>query len=89
MRFVIGALAVWRLSSLVVSEDGPFDMFTRLRSVRALDGLTSCLWCTSVWAAGFVVLCERLGAGWMVDVLALSAAAIGAEHARDWLRAKG
>jgi hypothetical protein len=80
------ALATWRLSSLVVYEDGPLAMFVRLRSVRALDGVTSCLWCTSVWTGLLIVLCERLGAGLLVDVLALSAAAIGVEDARNRLR---
>ena len=86
MRFVIGALAVWRLTSLIVSEDGPGEVFVKIRSIRALDGVTSCSWCASVWAAFAIVICQRIGLGWLVEALALSAAAIGVEDARNHIQ---
>jgi hypothetical protein len=64
LDFVIGALAVWRLSSLLHRERGPFDIFHRLREligVKHGDGmlgdvfpdtylgqLFACVWCLSV-----------------------------------------
>jgi hypothetical protein len=55
-------LAVWRLSSLFVEEEGPFLLFTRLRyKVGAhLDSptgfwghLLSCIWCFSIYLGLF------------------------------------
>jgi hypothetical protein len=58
--FIINALAVWRLSSLIVREDGPLDVFYRVRRAAGAEdegqlsnlakGLT-CVWCVSVWIA--------------------------------------
>ncbi len=108
---VVLALATWRLSSLLVVEDGPFDIFRSLRSLvgagefsqagmdaerltpqeleevmmRAgrpesfLAGLLSCVWCTSVWVAAFLVATTLLVPAitfYVALVFALSAAAI-------------
>ena len=48
----IGALATWRVSRLIVAEDGPAQLVVRLR--RAVDatplaGVMDCFACTSVW----------------------------------------
>lgn len=63
MHFVLLGLGVWRLTSLLVEEDGPWDIFARLRhrvGVRynenskpfgknvVAEGLT-CMWCASIW----------------------------------------
>jgi len=64
-EFVVYALAVWRLTSLISKERGPFDIFVRLRRsvgiLPAEDGsplswsdqmpanLIVCPWCLSVW----------------------------------------
>lgn len=63
MKTILLALAVWRLTSLFVEEDGPFDIFARLRSLIGVyydefsvkqskneiaRGLT-CVWCASIW----------------------------------------
>lgn len=63
--FIILCLATWRISSLLVAETGPFDVFLKLREAvgithdedkkvavipeRFLPQLLSCMWCTSVW----------------------------------------
>jgi hypothetical protein len=49
---VIGTLVTWRVSHLLVEEDGPGQVLTRLR--RAVDatpmvGLLDCFGCTSIW----------------------------------------
>ena len=36
-RFLVGALATWRVTHLLVEEDGPADLVFRLRE-RAGDG---------------------------------------------------
>lgn len=64
LDFVLGALAIWRLSSLLHRERGPFDIFYRLRvliGVKHSDGMLddvfpdtylgqmfACIWCLSV-----------------------------------------
>jgi hypothetical protein len=52
--FVLAVFATWRVSFLLTQEDGPWDVFARLRRVagdsmagRALQ----CLYCTSLWVA--------------------------------------
>ena len=60
---VILMLATWRMTSLVVKEDGPWNLLARLRHLIGVrfdeqsapyglnvlaEGLT-CVWCTSVW----------------------------------------
>jgi hypothetical protein len=49
---LVGALATWRVSRLLVHEDGPGQAVVRLR--RAVDatpiaGVMDCFACTSVW----------------------------------------
>jgi hypothetical protein len=56
------SLAAWRLASLVANEDGPWQMFKRLRqraeywcqkyrfcSELGLHELFACEWCNSIW----------------------------------------
>ena len=63
IEFIILGLAVWRLSSLLVHEDGPLDIFLWFRhwagvgydeysnivGKNELSRALICLWCTSVW----------------------------------------
>lgn len=62
MQVVVCGLAGWRLASLLVIEDGPFDIFDRLRRAAGvpdgvgeieglLPGILTCVWCASVWTA--------------------------------------
>jgi hypothetical protein len=54
LRFLAGALATWRITHLLVAEDGPADMVVHLRR-RAGDGWVGsaldCFYCLSVWTA--------------------------------------
>jgi len=68
---LIYGLATWRISSILVNEAGPWDVFVRLRALAGIghdknrqaviipDGffasILSCIWCCSVW----------VGLGWM------------------------
>ena len=51
--FVLGALCVWRLTHLVVVEDGPWRILARLRESRdgLWSGLLACFYCLSLWIA--------------------------------------
>ena len=76
---VIGILVVWRITHLFYGEDGPGDIFVRLR--RAAGGfwgtLLDCFYCLSVWVA--LPFAYWLGENWKHRLLlwpALSAGAI-------------
>lgn len=80
MGFGIGALAVWRVTHLLHAEDGPGEVFLRLRDAAG-DGffgrLLGCFYCLSLWVA--LPVAPWLAAGWVdrgLTWLALSAAAI-------------
>jgi hypothetical protein len=76
-RFVLAALAAWRLSHLLALEDGPFDLVVRLRmrlgeAGRALD----CIHCVSLWvAAPLALFVDPTLQDWWCIWLALSGAA--------------
>jgi hypothetical protein len=76
-ELLILALATWRLAFMLVREDGPGDVFLRLRQRRLLLGLFGCVYCMSVWTAGVMLV---LWAIWpltvLVYVLAISGAAL-------------
>ena len=78
--FILGLLAVWRITHLLNQEDGPWDVLARLRQAVGngfLGGLLDCFYCLSLWiAAPFATL---LGANVPEKLLlwpALSGAAI-------------
>jgi len=68
--FVLLSLATWRLTSLVVKEDGPWDILARLRhgvgvrfnersqpyGLNVLGGVFACMWCASVWVGAAMAL---------------------------------
>lgn len=81
---VAGSLATWRLTSLLHAEEGPFEVFSRLREAAA-DGfwgrLLGCFYCTSLWTAAPLALLvagsiRELPVAW----LALSGGAILVER---------
>lgn len=71
---VLLGLAGWRISSLLVYEAGPFDVFQHLRNLfqptvgeitNPIGKMLTCVWCTSVWtvllvAAIWLVLPEAV-----------------------------
>jgi hypothetical protein len=86
------SLAAWRLASLVANEEGPWQIFKRLRlraeqwckryrfcSELGLYELVSCEWCNSIWiGAGLTLLYLWLGESilYIALPLALSTVAI-------------
>ncbi len=70
VELLILGLATWRLTSMIVNEDGPLYLFERFRywvGVRRTEdnvpfgtnvfaeGL-SCIWCSSFWVAGLLIV---------------------------------
>jgi hypothetical protein len=80
MSLLIAALAVWRISSLLSEEYGPYDIFERLRTKTAgtqLGKALKCFYCISVWVAlPFTYLFASNALDVMTFTLALSALAI-------------
>ena len=78
--FLLGALAVWRVTHLLNVEDGPWDVLERMRrrlGPGMLRSLFDCFYCLSLWVALAVVF--AFGETWQTRLLlcpALSAAAI-------------
>lgn len=83
VELLIYTLATWRISSLISTEEGPFNIFGKFREVLPsdsfLENLISCIWCLSVWIAlgwvGFIALFPSI-AIWVALPFALSAGAI-------------
>lgn len=51
---IAGAFAVWRVTHLLAAEDGPFQVFVRLRRAAGsgfLGELLDCFQCLSLWVA--------------------------------------
>jgi hypothetical protein len=78
--FPILVLGVWRVTHLMVAEDGPGAVLARLRNAAAngfLGKLLDCFYCLSLWVAAPFALV--LGSDWMEHALlwpALSGGAI-------------
>ena len=68
--WLIFGLSVWRISSLLVNEDGPWDIFRHIREwvgIKDLGaegvfipngfwpGFFSCIWCASLWISLIVL----------------------------------
>lgn len=84
VELVIGALAVWRVTSLLLREEGPWATLRVLREkvgLRLAPGLFSCWRCASLWTSAPVawVLVER-PRDRLLTWLALSAGAIIIDH---------
>jgi len=78
-RFILSALAVWRLTHLLAEEDGPWDLIVRLRAALGASffgRLMDCFYCLSLWVS--LPLSVWLASGWIGLLLhwqALSGAA--------------
>jgi hypothetical protein len=89
-KLIIAALACWRITSLLLVEDGPLSIFVHTRTLArrysVFDGALACFWCGSVWVA-FAVTLIVLTDYWLVLApFALSAIAIWMServHLRD------
>lgn len=80
LRFLVAALATWRLTSLLVAEDGPGHVFAWWRKQVGTVGfwaeLFGCVWCLSVWIGLLMTVVALTPAWWLLWPLALSAVTI-------------
>jgi hypothetical protein len=78
LRFILVVLAVWRVTHLLASEDGPADAIVRFRALlgNSLVGkLMDCFNCLSLWiAAPAALFLTRKIADWVLVWLAVSGA---------------
>lgn len=93
MRVLLAMLATWRLSHLIVAEDGPWDVVVRVRR-RAGSGtfgrLMDCFYCTSLWiAAPLALVVTREPWAWLVAWLAVSGGACLLERVTAGDRTQG
>lgn len=90
VRVLVCGLCGWRLASLLVTEDGPFDVFRRIRlrfgldeDTMLIDGfwmkLLSCVWCCSVWTTALAWLWWEVHPG-IPGVFAAMSIALAAER---------
>jgi hypothetical protein len=77
---LLAMLAVWRVTHLLVVEDGPWNAFAHLRRAAAavrLGRLADCFYCASIWIAiPFARLLAREWSVMAMCVLGLSGGAI-------------
>jgi hypothetical protein len=85
IEFMLFSLAVWRISSLVARETGPFDIFEKFRKLfrgKSLYPGVICVWCNSVWFAIPAAFLLRIPVGdnaivaVIIKILAISATCI-------------
>lgn len=92
LDFLVAGLATWRITHLLIYENGPFRVFRKLRErlgvVYYEDGddvlshkyeITTCVWCLSVWVGAMVAglwFVAGSFALWPVMPFALSAIAV-------------
>lgn len=76
MKLLLEVLAVYRLAQLVSVDDGPFDVFKRLRAacgqiayrykkMKTLADLVNCPYCTGVWFALALALLFQARPWWL------------------------
>jgi hypothetical protein len=79
LRFGLAALATWRVTHLLVNEDGSADAIVRVRAKLGdsqLGALMDCFKCASMWVAiPFAFFAARKPADRVAAWLALSGAA--------------
>lgn len=72
LTILLCALAAYRLTRIVLMEDGPFDLMLKLRGAADPDAETwigkglRCPWCVSFWVGPVVVYAATYTAGLIV-----------------------
>ena len=78
-RFILAALATWRVTHLLANEDGPGEVIALFRAWlgnRAIGKMMDCFNCLSLWiAAPAALFVSRRPLEWLFGWLALSSGA--------------
>ena len=78
-RFILGLLAVWRITHLLQAEDGPWDVVVRFRRAAGngfWGKLLDCFYCLSLWVAA--PLAFLIGESWRERALLWPSLSAGA-----------
>lgn len=85
LEFLILVLATFRITEMIVVDEGPFDMFVRWRAFlvrnahksklnETLAKLFDCKFCMGIWVSLLVVLMTNYGLGLLVFIFAIAGA---------------
>lgn len=99
LDLLILGLATWRISSLVVNENGPWDILARFRDLAGVRydqhsdryglnvfaNLLVCVWCISPWIAGLVYLAWALAPQATMVVATVLALSAFAVAVEEWV----
>lgn len=59
LKYLVLVIVVWRITHLISSEDGPFDLIIKLRKLVGnsfFGKLMDCFYCLSIWMGLFVAV---------------------------------
>lgn len=89
-RLALASLATWRIACLLYWEDGPLEVFLKLRS-KARPGtfagdLLDCFWCLSVWVGTACAVVAWSELWWTLTPFAASACALLLAGGRERMR---
>lgn len=63
VKYLVIVIVVWRLTHLITTEDGPFDLIIKLRKGVGnsfLGKLMDCFYCLSIWIGlAFAIYSEK------------------------------
>lgn len=77
IEFILSSLAIWRICSLLVNEEGPYEIFHKLRlKVDNYSDVLRCIWCLSIWISIPFAIYLVDGVEILIYILALSSTAI-------------
>ena len=82
---LIGILCVWRITHLLYGEDGPGELFLRLRRLAGTGfwgSLLDCFYCLSLWVS--VPFAWIIGQDWLERALLWPALSAGAILLERW-----
>lgn len=89
--YMIMALGVWRITNLLMYEEGPYTLFGKLRTrigkKSELAKIFSCFWCLSIWVGVLVTVGICFRPDWTFTIclpFGLSAIAIILAEAFAW-----
>lgn len=94
---IVGGVATWRLTRMLLMENGPYRVFRRLRELSGVVyvddeslevssfkyEITMCMWCMSVWVGLALTLLQRFVPGGRWFLLPFTYSAINSMVARQ------